>query len=114
MSDSGIVVRRAAPFCALLLAALVSAQAAPAQSPNTAAMVVVVTDQNGAIVRDAKVSVVNNATGEAREVVSGGDGSATVAALPLTGTYTVGVSSICSLRSGRPSCGSARTPSAVP
>jgi hypothetical protein len=93
MSDFRTVVRRAAAsFFALLLTTLLAAQAGFAQSPNTAAMVVVVTDQNGAVVRDAKISVVNNATGGARATVSGGDGSATITALPLTGTYTVGVS----------------------
>src|ERR1043166_9316563 len=74
--------------------ALISLAVAPlaAQSPNTSAMIVVVVDQTGAVVKDAKVSVVNSATGAAREVVSGGDGSATIPALPLTGTYTAGVS----------------------
>jgi hypothetical protein len=65
---------------------------AAAQSPNTASMIVVVTDQNGAAVPGAKVSVVNSATGAAREAVSGSDGSATFSALSLTGTYTVTVS----------------------
>jgi hypothetical protein len=65
---------------------------AAAQSPNTATMIVVVVDQAGAVVKDAKVSVVNNATGAVREAVSGSDGSATIQALSLTGTYTVGVS----------------------
>ncbi len=55
-------------------------------------MVVFVVDQAGAVVQDAKVSVVNNATGNTREVVSGNDGNATIPALPLTGTYTVSVS----------------------
>ena len=63
-----------------------------AQSPNTASMVVVVEDQNGAMVKDAKVSVVNGATGTTREMATGGDGSATVPALSLTGTYSVSVS----------------------
>ncbi|HEY2014320.1 MAG TPA: TonB-dependent receptor [Bryobacteraceae bacterium] len=63
-----------------------------AQSPNTATMIVSVVDQSGALVKDAKVSVVNAATGAVREVVSGSDGNATVAALSLTGTYTVTVS----------------------
>src|SRR5712664_1895136 len=63
-----------------------------AQSPNTATILVVVVDQAGAVVRDAKVSVVNTATGAAREAVSGSDGSATIPALPLTGTYIVSVS----------------------
>ena len=63
-----------------------------AQSPNTASVIVVVVDQTGAGVKDAKVSVVNTATGAVRESVSGSDGSATIPALSLTGTYTVGVS----------------------
>ncbi len=40
-------------------------------------MIVVVDDQTGAVVKDAKVSVVNTATGDSREAVSGDDGSAT-------------------------------------
>ena len=63
-----------------------------AQSPNTASMVVVVADQNGAVVAGAKVSVVNNATGLSREAVSDGEGNVTIPALPLTGTYNVSVS----------------------
>ena len=85
-------VRRAAPRFALLLATLIFAHAAYAQSPNTASLIVVVVDQNGAVVPDAKVSVVNTATGAARELVSGSDGTATIPALSLTGTYTVRVS----------------------
>ena len=72
-------------FALLLLLALPLA----AQSPNTATMIVVVVDQTGAVVKDAKVSVVNTATGAVREAVSGSDGSATIPALSLTGTYTV-------------------------
>jgi hypothetical protein len=64
-----------------------------AQSPNTGALVVVVVDQAGAVVPGANVSVLNNATGAAREAVSGSDGNATIPALSLTGTYTVSVSS---------------------
>src|SRR6185369_14767101 len=63
-----------------------------AQSPNTATMIVVVADQTGAVVKDAKVSVVNTATGDSREAVSGGDGAATFPGLSLTGTYKVTVS----------------------
>jgi hypothetical protein len=65
---------------------------AAAQSPNTATMIVVAVDQTGAVLKDVKVSVVNNATGGVREAVSGSDGSATIPALSLTGTYTVSVS----------------------
>src|SRR5438128_9414416 len=63
-----------------------------AQSPNTATMIVVVVDQNGAVVKDATVSVVNTATGAVREAPSGSDGNATISALSLTGSYTVTVS----------------------
>src|ERR1035437_2789028 len=78
----------------LLLIAIFACIAAPAaaQSPNTATMIVAVVDQTGAVVKDAKVSVVNTATGAVREAVSGSDGSATIPVLSLTGTYTVGVS----------------------
>jgi len=62
-----------------------------AQTPNTGSMVVVGEDQNGAVVRDARVSIVNDATGATRDGVTGSEGSVTVAALSLTGTYTVTV-----------------------
>ncbi|MEO8596344.1 MAG: TonB-dependent receptor [Candidatus Solibacter sp.] len=71
---------------ALLLAPLA------AQSPNTAAMIVVVVDPAGALVKDARVSVRNTATGAVREAVSGNEGSAAIGALSLTGAYTVAVS----------------------
>ena len=63
-----------------------------AQSPNTASMIVTAVDQNGAVVKDAKVSVLNNATGDTRESSSGSDGTVTIPALSLTGSYTVTVS----------------------
>ena len=62
-----------------------------AQTPNTATIRVDVVDQSGAAIRDAKVSVINNATGAMRDATSR-NGSATFPALPLTGTYTVTVS----------------------
>src|SRR5262245_64055260 len=65
---------------------------ARAHSTNTSTIVVLVTDQSGAVNKDAKVSVTNNETGAVRETVSGSDGSATVPALPLTGAYAIGVS----------------------
>ncbi|HEX3248157.1 MAG TPA: TonB-dependent receptor [Pyrinomonadaceae bacterium] len=73
----------------LLLSALVTFAAA--QSPNTATMIVIVKDQAGAVVTDARVTVLNTATGDSREAVSGTDGRATFAALSLTGTYKVTV-----------------------
>jgi hypothetical protein len=80
----------------VLLAVFVSASAIPAlaQSPNTATLVVVVVDQSGGVVSDAAVTVANSATGTTREAISGDDGSASIAALSLTGTYTVSVSRI--------------------
>jgi hypothetical protein len=69
-----------------------SAYPAAAQSPNTASMIVDVLDQNEAVVKDAKVSVINNATGDVREAISGGDGIASFSGLALNGTYTVDVS----------------------
>lgn len=66
--------------------------AAFAQSPNTASMVVVVVDQTGTMVSEAKVSVANAATGAVREAISSSDGIVTIPALSLTGTYTVSVS----------------------
>ena len=63
-----------------------------AQSPNTASLIVEVVDESGAVVPDARVSVVNDATGAARDALSGSDGNVTIPALSLTGTYTVSVS----------------------
>ena len=81
-------------FLTLLHIALFTLLAAPAfaQSPNTATMIVMVADQTGAVVKDAKVSVQNTATGDSRDAISGGDGAATFPGLSLTGTYKVTVS----------------------
>jgi len=77
-----------------LLSGLLLLFAAPvfAQSPNTATMIVVVADQTGSVINDAKVAVVNNDTGDTRDAVSGSDGTATFSGLSLTGTYKVTVS----------------------
>jgi hypothetical protein len=71
---------------------VLSIQPLLAQSPNTSSIIVLVTDQSGAMVGGAKVSIINNETGAVREAVSGANGSAIVPALPLTGSYTVSVS----------------------
>jgi carboxypeptidase family protein/TonB-dependent receptor-like protein len=76
-------------FLILLLA--LNAVPVAAQSPNTATMIVTVVDQSGAAVKDAKVSVTNTDTGAVREAISGEEGSATIAALSLTGEYKVTV-----------------------
>ena len=80
-------------FLLLLLAPIVLiASPVAAQSPNTASIIVVVVDQNDAVVKDAKILVTNEATGGVRDTVSGSDGSATIPGLSLTGTYTLTVS----------------------
>ena len=81
------------PLPLIVLFAFIATPVA-AQSPNTATMIVTVVDQTGAVVKDAKVSVVNTATGAVREAISGEGGSATIAALPLTGEYKVTVDMI--------------------
>ena len=62
------------------------------QSPNNASIVVIVTDQSGAVVKDARVLVTNERTGATREGLSNAEGSASFPALSLTGTYSVVVS----------------------
>jgi Carboxypeptidase regulatory-like domain/TonB dependent receptor-like, beta-barrel len=80
--------RRLLPLALLLGAPL----PVVAQSPDNAALIVTVSDPSGATVPDAVVKVTNTATGAAREATTDRDGSATVAALPLTGAYQVVVS----------------------
>ncbi|HWW60337.1 MAG TPA: carboxypeptidase-like regulatory domain-containing protein, partial [Thermoanaerobaculia bacterium] len=63
-----------------------------AQTPNTSSIIVLVLDQTGAVVPDAKIRLTNAATGAVRESISGSDGEATLSALPLTGAYSVAVS----------------------
>ena len=81
-------------FLTLLHFALFTLLATPtlAQSPNTATITVIVQDQTGAMVKDARVSVQNTATGDSRDAISGTDGAATFPGLSLTGTYKVTVS----------------------
>jgi Carboxypeptidase regulatory-like domain/TonB dependent receptor len=75
----------------VLAFALVLTAGAPAQTANTASMIVTVVDQNGAVVKGANVAVVNTATGATREAVSGDEGTAAIGGLPLTGEYKVHV-----------------------
>jgi hypothetical protein len=75
---------------ALMICAM-GAGPASAQSPNNAAMIVLVSDQSGAVVPGAAVAVTNAETGAVRAGVSGDDGRSTFSALPLTGTYRVTV-----------------------
>ena len=78
-------------FAQLIALLTLTAAGVLAQSPNTASMRVTVVDQNDAVVRGANVSVVNTATGAAREAVSSDEGTATIAGLSLTGEYKVSV-----------------------
>ena len=76
----------------MLLGLAIAAPVFAGQSPNNSSIVVLVTDQAGLVVKDAKVAVVNNQTGAVREAFTGAAGSASFPALPLTGTYSVTVS----------------------
>ena len=67
------------------------APARGSQSPNTGSIIVTVVDQNDAVVQGANVALVNTATGAERDAVSNSEGSATFAALSLTGAYKVSV-----------------------
>ncbi|MFL6374665.1 MAG: carboxypeptidase regulatory-like domain-containing protein, partial [Pyrinomonadaceae bacterium] len=73
----------------ILLIALF-AVAALAQSPNTAAIVVTVVDQNNAVVPGASVTVTDELTSQSRDAVTT-DNGATFAALSVNGRYTVRV-----------------------
>jgi hypothetical protein len=75
----------------LLVMALCVAVPGVAQAPNTAAIVVVVTDQSGAVVRDAAVTVVDSRTGAMRDVTSGADGTGTISGLPVGGPFAITV-----------------------
>ena len=82
-----ISIRCLATFFSIVIFSILIA----AQSPNTATVIVSVVDQNVAVVQGANISVVNTANGSFRDAVSGSEGSATIAALSLTGTYKVSV-----------------------
>ncbi len=75
----------------LVSAFVISVASAFAQSPNTSTVLVLVTDQSGAIVKDAQVSITNNKTGAMRESITNDKGSATFPALSLTGDYRISV-----------------------
>jgi hypothetical protein len=84
-------MRRTLAVSIALLSCTLAALSARAQSPNNAAIVVVVTDPSGAVVPGAAVTITNTATGAVRETTTGPTGSTTVSALPLTGEYRVAV-----------------------
>src|SRR5262245_17580102 len=74
-----------------LVAMLVVGTRAYAQTPNTSALIVAVTDDGGVPIPDAQISIASTAIGATREAKSGADGSATIAALPTGGPYAVKV-----------------------
>jgi len=67
------------------------AVAISAQSPNTGALTVTVVDQNDAVVPGATITITNTSTQASRDAMSGDQGSATFAALSLTGEYKISV-----------------------
>ena len=73
------------------MALLFVARAALAQSPNTAALAVVVVDPAGTLVEGARVAARNTVNGLIREAVSTA-GQASIRALQLTGPYSITVS----------------------
>src|SRR5215471_579453 len=75
----------------LVLRAFALPSSAFAQSTNTATIVVIVNDETGGAIVDATVTATNAQTGFKRDVQTIGDGSATLAALPIAGTYVIGV-----------------------
>jgi hypothetical protein len=78
--------------CAVLsLLMLFSMLAASAQTPDTATVRGVVTDQSHAVVADAQVHVINSLTKLDRVATSGKDGSFAIAGLPIAGDYDVTV-----------------------
>ncbi len=100
MPEVRIYSQSALAKCSLTLASIfftftfltLSPSTVNAQSPNTAAIHVLVVDQNDAVVPGARVSITNEATGVGREASSGSDGTIDATALSLTGTYKITVS----------------------
>src|SRR5947207_6048158 len=90
MRTSNEMAKSVRVVVALLL--IWSAAPAVAQSPNTAALVVLAIDQSEAAVPGARVVVVDRSTGSSREAESGANGVATIQALPAGGAYTISVS----------------------
>jgi hypothetical protein len=81
-------------FVGALFFVILTVGVATAQSPNTGSMIITVVDPNGALVAGAKISVINESTGNAREATSNSDGVATFPGLSLTGMYRVNVTAV--------------------
>jgi hypothetical protein len=74
-----------------LLAVLCLAAPAFAQSVNTGTVVVTVVDSTGGVLPGVSVALTNADTNAKREAPTGMNGSATFAALPVSGTWVLGV-----------------------
>src|SRR4051812_12884790 len=74
-------------LCALIL----TCWAAPAfaQTPNTASLIIFLRDPAGALVKDVKVTVVDDATGFVRDFTTTDTGRVTVNALAVSGNFKV-------------------------
>ena len=82
---------RSIPPLLLFFVTLTTASPLEAQSPNNAAITVVVSDPSDALVPGAAVTVTNGATGAVRLATTGQDGTVTLTALPLNGAYRIAV-----------------------
>src|SRR5262245_5455724 len=76
------------PALAVVLTCLIGFDC-ESQSPNTSTVTVVVTDETGAVLPGADISIANAEIGAARSVPSGPDGSAVIPGLSVTGPYDV-------------------------
>ena len=88
MSNSFLNWGRSAPKVIPFLAAMMLASSLIAQTGGTGALTGTITDSSGAVVRDAKVTVTNGDTGQARTATTGADGAYSLNLLP-PGNYKV-------------------------
>ena len=68
---------RVLSFAGLAVLICAFASSSLSQAPNTAAMVINIVDQNGAVVPGASITVTDTTTGAERELTSNGDGTVT-------------------------------------
>src|SRR5207237_9885938 len=78
-------------YSCVLTLAITLALTGAAQSPNTSSLLVTVVDKDGAVLPGAAIELTNEGTGAARNGLSGIDGTADFAALPVNGIYLVRV-----------------------
>ena len=88
MSKSFVNLGRFAKAVAFLAVMIMCVSPVMAQTGATGALTGTVTDPTGAVVRDAKVTVTNADTGQARTATTGADGAYSLNLLP-PGTYKV-------------------------